>query len=471
MYWHILLYEVTKVNELNIQNILPKKILVIGIGKSGLSVMETLFSLGVDVSVQDSKNIAKIDAQLLSYIKSKKIDCYFNETPSDISVFDMIVVSPGVNLGIPLIQEAISNNVEIIGELELAFRIGEGNYIAITGTNGKTTTTTLVGEIFKAADRKTNVVGNIGTPIIKTSIESQQSDWFVTEVSSFQLETIKYFKPSIAAILNITPDHLDRHGDMKKYLNAKSKVFMNQTDSDYLVLNYDDTKLRKLHKKVNSTVVFFSKETEVDLGVFIKNSKIVVRNENKEDIDVMNVADVTLLGEHNLENCLAAVAISYFSGIETRVIAEIISSFKGVEHRLEYCGETEGIKFYNDSKGTNIESTLTAINTIKENIILIAGGDGKGQDFKKFVTGIKGHVKYLILLGRDKEIIEAEANKQQIPNVVLKRDLEDCVEFAVSVATEGDNILLSPACASFDMYDNYEQRGKHFKNCVKRYGV
>ncbi len=458
-------------NELNIQNILKKKILVVGIGKSGLSVMETLHSLNVDVSIQDAKSIDKVDGQLLLYIKSKNIDCYFNETPSDISKFDMIVLSPGVSINVPFVQEAMNSNVEIIGELELAFRIGEGNYVAITGTNGKTTTTTLVGEIFKKSDRKTNVVGNIGAPIILNSVDSKSTDWFVTEVSSFQLETIKYFKPNISAILNFSPDHLDRHGDMKKYISEKSKVFMNQSTSDYLVLNYDDSKVRKLHKKVNSKVVFFSKNKELQLGVFVKDSKILVKNESGLVEEIMGIDDINLLGEHNLENCLAAAAISYFSGVDKDIIREAIREFRGVEHRIEYCGESNGVKYYNDSKGTNIDSTLTAINTLNNNIILIAGGDGKDQDFKKLITGFKGQVKHLVLFGRDKEIIHVEANKQKYANVTIHKDLEDSVEYASSIAVEGDNILLSPACASFDMYENYEQRGKHFKNCIIRYGV
>lgn len=450
----------------NIENIRNKKILIVGLGKSGIAAAQAMIRLEAQVSIQDSKKEENIDPQLVTFLKGKGVTCYFDRVPHDFSEFDMMILSPGVSPELPFITEAKNEGVEIIGELEIAYRIGSGNYIAITGTNGKTTTTTLVGEIFKAARRRTYVVGNIGVAVISASLDAEEDAWLVTETSSFQLETTKYFKPAVSAILNLTPDHLNRHHTMKAYGEAKAKIFANQREDGYLVINYDDKECFKLAKTCQAKVVPFSRKEELDFGAFVKNGKIVIKNEKGDIIEICAADEVKIIGAHNLENALAAAAVSYFAGIEPEVIAEALRAFGGVAHRLEYCGQVDGVKYYNDSKGTNIDAAVTALKAIGENILLIAGGDAKGQVFDEFIKSFNGNVKKLILLGRDGHLIQEAADRAGFSDYVFCKDMDDCVRTAAGLAEEGDTVLLSPACASWDMYDNFEQRGEHFKNCV-----
>jgi len=450
----------------NIENIRNKNILIVGLGKSGIAAAQAMIRLEARVSIQDSKKEENIDPQLVTFLKGKGVTCYFDRVPHDFSEFDMMILSPGVSPELPFIEEAKREGVEIIGELEIAYRIGSGNYIAITGTNGKTTTTTLVGEIFKAARRRTYVVGNIGVAVISASLDAEEDAWLVTETSSFQLETTKYFKPAVSAILNLTPDHLNRHHTMKAYGEAKAKIFANQREDGYLVINYDDKECFRLAKSCQAKVAPFSRKEELDFGAFVKNGKIVIKNEKGDIIEICAADEVKIIGAHNLENALAAAAISYFAGIEPEVIADTLRAFGGVAHRLEYCGQVDGVKYYNDSKGTNIDAAVTALKAIGENILLIAGGDAKGQVFDEFIKSFGGSVKKLILLGRDGRLIQEAADRAGFSDYVFCKDMDDCVRTAAGLAEAGDTVLLSPACASWDMYDNFEQRGEHFKNCV-----
>lgn len=452
----------------NLENIKDKKILVVGLGKSGIAACQAMVRLGAEVSVQDSKREDDVDPQLVTFLKGKGVSCYFDRVPHDMGVYDMMILSPGVSPELPFIREAKDKGVEIIGELEIAYRIGQGRYAAITGTNGKTTTTTLVGEIFKAAGRKTYVVGNIGVAVISASLDAEEDAWMVTETSSFQLETTRYFKPRVSAVLNLTPDHLNRHHTMKEYGEAKAKIFANQTEGDYLVINYDDRECMKLAKGCRPKVVPFSRKQELSFGAFVKGDSIVIKTENNDIIEICKVQDLKIIGDHNLENALAAAAVSFFSGVGPDVIGRVLSAFRGVEHRLEYCGTVDGVKYYNDSKGTNIDAAVTAVRAVKEPIVLIAGGDAKGQVFDELIQSFEGHVKKMILLGRDAPMIEEAAKRAGFTDYVYCRDMDDCVRTAAEIAEKGDAVLLSPACASWDMYASFEQRGEHFKNCVNR---
>lgn len=453
---------------INLENIKGKRVLVVGMGKSGIAAVQAMIKLGADVTIQESRERSNVDVQLLNFLESQNVKCYFHQIPEYVADFDMIILSPGVNPELDFIQEAAREGAEIVGELEIAYRISRGTFVAITGTNGKTTTTTLVGEIFKNSKRKTHVVGNIGVAVISRSMDAGEDDWLVTETSSFQLQTIKYFKPAVSAILNLTPDHLNRHHTMEEYGAAKARVFENQDENGYCVVNYDDKFCFSFTEGCKAKVVPFSRMEELEFGAFLKGEMLVIKNEDGRLIEICNRNDLKIIGEHNVENALAASAICYFAGIDADIIADTLMNFGGVEHRIEYCGIYEGVKFYNDSKGTNVDAAVIALKAIKENIILIAGGDGKGQDFDELINNFDGRVKHLILLGRDGRIIAETADKYGFANYTYAKNMEECVQKGFEMAEPGDTILLSPACASWDMYDNFEQRGNHFKMCVER---
>ena len=453
---------------LNLENIKGKRVLIVGLGKSGIAAAQAMLKLGAEVSVQDSKDADHIDGQLLNFLEGKGVECYFHEIPEHVEAFDMLILSPGVDPELEFIQKAQEAGAEIVGELEIAYRISRAPFIAITGTNGKTTTTTLVGEIFKAAKRKTEVVGNIGVAVISKALAADEDDWLVTETSSFQLQTTKYFKPMVSAILNLTPDHLNRHHTMEGYGAAKAKIFANQDESGYCIINADDELCYGLVKNCKAKVIPFSRKKELPLGAFLKGNMLVIKNEQGELIELLDRNDLKIIGDHNVENALAAAAISYFAGIEPGVISQAIKDFGGVEHRIEFAGVRDGVRYYNDSKGTNVDAAVIAIRAIKENIILIAGGDGKSQEFDELIKAFPGAVKHMILIGRDGPIIAKTAEKYGFTDFTYGKDMEECVRLAARMAKPGDTVLLSPACASWDMYDNFEQRGKHFKDCVER---
>ena len=442
-------------------------ILVVGLGKSGKAAARALRESGAVVTVQDSKSADKLDTQFLQYMQNEGIKAYLGSMPEDMSAYDMLVLSPGVPPALDYIQKARECGAEIIGELELAYRLGEGSFAAITGTNGKTTTTTLVGEIFKASGRNTAVVGNIGNPVVTEAVNSTVEDWLVTEVSSFQLETTSEFRPLVSAILNLTPDHLNRHGTMEAYGAAKAKVAANQTEDDFLIINYDDAQAYALSKDTKATVIPFSRQEKLDRGAYLDGTKIIVKGLDGAEHFICDRSDLKIIGDHNVENVLAAAAISFFAGIDPEVIGAAVREFPGVEHRIEFCGRVDDVDYYNDSKGTNVDAAVIAIKALGDGIILIAGGDGKCQEFDALAEHFDGAVEALILLGRDAPIIEEAARKAGFTNIYNCKDMPDCVRTAAGIARPGEKVLLSPACASWDMYDNYEQRGKHFKACVE----
>lgn len=443
------------------------KVLVVGLGKSGRAAVKALADAGADISVQDSKPADRLDPAFLEYLRSVNAATWLCEVPGDMSQFDMLVMSPGVPLDLDFIKEAEGAGAEIIGELELAYRIGNASFAAITGTNGKTTTTTLVGEIFKAAGKDPAVVGNIGNPVITEAVNSTDDDWLVAEVSSFQLESTKYFRPKISAILNLTPDHLNRHGTMEAYGAAKARIAANQEETDFLVINADDEKAYALAGDTKATLIPFSRLKPLDRGAFLDGGRIVVKDLRGAAHYICDKDELRIIGDHNAENVLAAVAICYYAGIEADVIAKAVREFPGVEHRIEYCGSPGGVDYYNDSKGTNTDAAMIALKALGSGIILIAGGDGKGQDFNAFAEHLAGSVKALVLLGRDAPVIEEAAGGAGFTDIYNCKDMEECVRKAAELAEPGDKVLLSPACASWDMYDNFEQRGRHFKQCVR----
>ncbi len=446
-----------------------KRVLVIGMGRSGKAAVCALVDAGAAVSVQDSKREDKLDAEFAEYLNNNNVTKYLGRIPDDMGVFDVLVLSPGVPPELDFIQEAREKGAQIMGELELAYRIGHGSYVAITGTNGKTTTTTLVGEIYKESGRDTHVVGNIGIAVISKAVEANTDSWLVTEVSSFQLETIETFRPVVSAILNLTPDHMDRHKTMGNYGRAKAAVFKNQTEEEYCVLNFDDKACFELAERegCKAKVVPFSRKRELEFGAFASEGRIVIRNEAGKTVDICGCDELQIPGTHNLENALAAAAVAYFGGIDAHIIAKVLRTFAGVEHRIEACGEINGVRFVNDSKGTNPDAAIKAIEAMKENIILIAGGYDKGSIYNEFIEAFGNSVKKLILLGATAPKIRETAEKAGFTDIVMAEDMEDCVAKAYESAEPGDVVLFSPACASWDMYDNFEQRGDHFKSCVK----
>ena len=445
-----------------------KKILVVGMGRSGMAAVKELHALGSTVTAQDINTVEKIDPKFITFLDREGIEYYFGSTPEHMGSFDIVVLSPGVNPNLTFLNDGRNHGVEVIGELEMAYRLSYGKFVAITGTNGKTTTTSLVGKIFEESGRKYTVVGNIGVATISKVQDSTDDEWMITESSSFQLETVSKFKPVVSAILNFTPDHLNRHGSMEAYGACKAAIGRNQTSDEYMVINYDDKACLALGDNTKARLVPFSRIEELDFGAYIDDGYIVIRDENGIVHQICSKDELKIIGNHNIENALAAAAISFFAGIDAAVIADALKKFPGVEHRIEYCGIVDGVKFYNDSKGTNVDASIIALKALERDIILIAGGDGKAQDFTELGENLLGRVKALVLLGRDAKDIEKAARAAGFSNIYHENDMNDCVKRAHKLSESGDKVLLSPACASWDMYDNYEQRGDHFKNCVNQ---
>ncbi len=449
-----------------LKDIKDKNILVVGLGKSGIAAADAMLELGAKVTIQDSKKEEDNDQALIASYREKGAQLSLGKLPEDLGAFDMLILSPGVTPELEFVQKAKALGAEIVGELEIAYRLAKGHFVALTGTNGKTTTTTLVGEIFKNSKRSTYVVGNIGVAVISKALESKEDDWMITETSSFQLETIRDFKPVVSAILNITPDHLNRHHTMENYGLAKANIFANQEEDGYCIINGDDEFCVRLAKACKAKVVEFSASRELEAGAFVKDGVLVIKNENGSVAWLCKKSELQIIGKHNVENALAAAAICYYAGIDASVITDTLRKFGGVEHRIEYCGEKNGVKFYNDSKGTNVDAAVTALRAIEKNVILIAGGDAKSQDFVPFIENFNGSVKHMVLIGRDAKMIAEAADEVGFKDYSYGADMEECVAKAVSIAEPGDTVLLSPACASWDMYKNFEQRGDHFKGIV-----
>ena len=447
-------------------NLKNKNILLVGLAKTGISTIKHLNKLGAKVVVNDIKDKDKLKGILDELSDLNNVEYILGYHPENVDDIDMAVVSPGVPLDLPFILKLKSKNIEIIGEVELAYRLSQNPmFIGITGTNGKTTTTSLVGEIFKKANIDTYIVGNIGNPVIDTVDTANENSVLVTELSSFQLESIDTFKPHVSAILNFTEDHLNRHHTMEAYMEAKARIFKNQDEKDFCVLNYDDKDVRSLSDNVKAKKIFFSRKKSLDCGIYLDEDNNIIINIDKK-IKLLNKDELSLPGNHNLENCMAAAAIAYVSNIDIDVIREVLKTFAGVEHRQEFVRNLNGIMFVNDSKATNPDSSIKAIESYNRPIVLIAGGMDKQSSFDEFLDAAKENVYALVLLGETAQKIKECAQNKGFDNITVVKDMKEAVNASYQIAKDGDVVLLSPACASWDMYKSFEVRGIDFKDNV-----
>ncbi|MGV8145123.1 MAG: UDP-N-acetylmuramoyl-L-alanine--D-glutamate ligase [Alkaliphilus sp.] len=443
-----------------------KRVLIIGLAVTGVPLVKVLKTLGAKIVVNDMKTKEQLKKSILE-LKDYNVEYILGRHPDNIDEIghiDLAVISPGIPLEIPFIKKIVKKQIEIIGEIELAYRLTEASIIAITGTNGKTTTTALTGEMLKKSNLKTHIVGNIGVAAISKVIEAQAEDVMVMEVSSFQLESVVEFHPKISVLLNITPDHLDRHKTMLNYKNAKANIFSKQNCNDYAVINFDDSVVRDIGKKITAKKVFFSSRQQLNEGIYVDKGHIVIRFEKKER--VIEIDKIKIPGNHNLENALAATAIAYIMGVETDVIKDTLETFEGVAHRLEFIDEVNGVRFINDSKGTNPCASIKAIEAVNSPIILIAGGMDKGSEFSEFIQAFDSKVKMMLVYGETAGKLYETALAEGFKKVLKVCDLEKAACIAFSNSIKGDTIMLSPACASWDMYTNFEKRGEHFKEIV-----
>lgn len=451
----------------NIMNFEGKKALVCGMARSGISAAEFLKSKGADVTLQDLKKKEALGD--VSSLENKGIKIYAGKNPDDIANdMDIIVLSPGIPTSLPFIVEAEKNGVPVISEIELSFMFTPCPVMAITGTNGKTTTTTLTGEILKSYYPKTEVVGNIGIPYSEKVPSLTEDSRIVAEISSFQLEKIKTFKPKVSAVLNITPDHLDRHKTVENYIAMKERIFENQTSDDFCVLNCEDEACLKMADKTKAKVMFFSSKKPLEKGIYLDNGNIILKWEDTNET-VINIDELQILGVHNYENVMAAVAIGFLTGVPMDNIREVLKNFKGVEHRIEFVDTVDGVDYYNDSKGTNPDAAIRAVLAMKKPIVLIGGGYDKGSEYDEWVETFEGRVKHIVLIGVTAQKIKETCYKYEFRHVTICETFDEAMELSKNIANEGDCVLLSPACASWGMFDNYEQRGDMFKEKVKSF--
>jgi len=442
-----------------------KKVLVVGLGKSGLAAALFLRRRGAQVTVSDLRSAQALSKEIPSLLEAGIVVEAGGHGLLTFRRQDLIVVSPGVPLNTPELVQVRNLGLPIIGELELAARFLKGEVLAITGSNGKTTTTTLCGEIFSAGGLKTLVAGNIGLPVIETVDQSKPGAWSVLEVSSFQLETTESFHPRIAMILNITPDHLDRHGTFENYVAMKEKIFANQTGDDFLILNGDDPVVQQAASRAKSQVLWFSRSKIVRRGAFLMNGMVMFRaSEQASPLPVVPLAEISLKGEHNIENVLAAVCAACVAQIPAAVIGRAVASFHAVEHRLEFVASIHGVDYYNDSKATNVDATAKAIASFPGNIHLILGGKDKDSDYTQLNALLRARVKTVYTIGAATEKIEGQI--AGVVPITRSGTLEAAVSQAAGQAVAGDVILLAPACSSFDQFENYEHRGRVFKQLV-----
>lgn len=444
-----------------------KQALLVGLAKTGVSTLKVLANLGVKVTLSDSKTSDDLKEVIDEINKIGKFEYILGTSEIQTDKFDFMVVSPGVPLTIGFIKDFKEKGKAVYSDIELASLLNnKTRHISITGTNGKTTTTALTGEIFKAANKETYIVGNIGNPIMDVICEASQDSYMVTELSSFQLESVDRYKPYACAILNISPDHLNRHKTMENYMEAKYRIFKSQSDKDYCILNYDDQELKKLNPRVRGKLLWFSRKSKVQ-GMYVEDGFIIVNLPSQEPYKLIATNELTLPGGHNLENIMAASLLALVSGIDKESIVSVLKTFKAVEHRLEFVDEVDGVKYYNDSKGTNPDSTIKAVTSYTDPIILIAGGYDKKSDYNELMSIAKDTVKIVITLGQTAKEVEKAAKSNGINRVYQAKDMEEVVNLAHELAKKGDIVLLSPASASWGMYNNYEERGRDFKNRVK----
>lgn len=448
-----------------------QKVLVAGSGKSGIAAAKLLLSMGGEVVLYDGNE--KLDGDKLKENFDEdtrpRLTLVLGElTRTDLLGVELSIISPGIPLDAPFVAVLDEAKIPIWSEIQLAYHVAKGKLLAITGTNGKTTTTALTGEIMKSHFEEVFVVGNIGIPYTETALDTTERSVTVAEVSSFQLETIMDFHPNVSAILNITPDHLNRHGTMENYIEIKKRVTVNQTEGDFVVLNYDDPILREFGEQedLKPKVVFFSSTQSLSDGMFLDGDMIVYARGGKRE-DVVNVRDLQLLGRHNFENVMAAAAMSVCVGVPMDSIRRTVKEFKAVEHRIEFVLERAGVRYYNDSKGTNPDAAIQAIRAMPGPTVLIAGGYDKNSAYDEWIDSFGDKVKYMVLIGQTRDKIAECAREHGFTEIMYAEDMAEAVRVCAAYANTGDNVLLSPACASWGMFDNYEQRGDVFKECVR----
>lgn len=442
-----------------------KKVLVFGMGISGIGAAGLLEEQGAEVTLYDGNEKLeeeKIRGKLGAGSKAQIVIGSFPEELLD--TLDIVVLSPGVPTDLPIVEQIRERGILITGEVELAYESGKGDVLAITGTNGKTTTTALLGEIMKNYQDDVFVVGNIGNPYTAAAGKMSGGSITVAEMSSFQLETIIDFRPRVSAILNFTPDHLNRHHTMEAYVSAKKNIARNQTEDDHCILNYEDRLTREFGENIRAQVLYFSSRRKLEKGIYLEDGRIIYRNDKV--IEICDVKDLNILGLHNYENVMAAAAMALVYGIPADIVRKSVKAFKGVEHRIEYVTEKNGVAYYNDSKGTNPDAAIKGIQAMNRPTVLIGGGYDKDSVYTEWIRSFDGKVKRLILLGATKEKIASDARACGFHDFVFADTFDEAVLEASKAAKPGDAVLLSPACASWDMFPSYEVRGEKFKEIV-----
>lgn len=437
--------------------------LVFGSGISGEAAAGLLCDQGAQVILYDGNE--KLDAGEIRKRVPDGVEIVLGAFPEEIlGELSLTVMSPGVPTDLPVVEKMHSLSIPVWGEIELAYTYAGGDVLAITGTNGKTTTTTLLGEIMKQAAESVFVVGNIGTPYTGIAARTGEDSVIVAEMSSFQLETIHSFRPKVSAILNITPDHLNRHHTMEAYIAAKERIAENQTSEDWCVLNYEDEVLRAFGESIRPKVLYFSSRRKLNRGIYLDGDQIICNIDG--EIPVCRTSELQILGTHNYENVMAAVAMAYVYGVPMDTIRETLKTFKGVEHRIEFVAEKNGVAYYNDSKGTNPDAAIRGIQAMNRPTVLIGGGYDKDSSYEEWIRAFDGKVKKLVLLGATREKIAETARRMGFTEIVMEDSFEEAFAKCVEYACPGDAVLLSPACASWGMFKNYEERGDKFKELV-----
>lgn len=446
-----------------------KKFLVFGTGISGIAAAELLTGHGFPVVIYDGNEKLK-PAEIREKSEAlKNVEIILGELPKVVmDDCDIAVLSPGVPTDLPVVEKLREAGVEIWGEIELAYAFEKGKVLAVTGTNGKTTTTSLLGAIMEHAVPKVKIVGNIGIPYTSVVTDTDEDSVTVAEISSFQLETVHAFCPQVSAILNITPDHLNRHHTMENYQQAKMRITMNQGSDQVCVLNYEDTVLREFAHQVKAQIVFFSSQRKLEQGIYLEGEQIIWAWKGEQTV-VCNVKELQLIGRHNYENVMAAAAMALMSGVSLEKIREVLVRFTAVAHRIEYVVTKRGIRFYNDSKGTNPDAAIQAIRAMEWPTLLIGGGYDKDSEYDEWINAFDGKVKKLVLLGATREKIRDTAIRLGYPaeDIILVESLQEAVDTCYANGVSGDAVLLSPACASWGMFQNYEQRGDMFKEMAR----
>ena len=443
-----------------------KCVLVFGTGISGIGAAHLLLARGAEVILYDGNTEKDKEALLAEFPAGSKVRIVLGELPeAEMEQLDLVVMSPGVPCDLPVVLAMKGKGIRIWGEVELAYECGKGDVLAVTGTNGKTTTTSLLGAIMQAYHPEVYIVGNIGNPYTEAAPKMTDDAVTVAEISSFQLETIEKFAPKVSAILNITPDHLNRHHTMEEYIRVKELITKNQTESDTCVLNYEDEILREFGKTLHTKVIYFSSLHKLEKGMYLDDGEICYRDENGLQ-KLCRTTELNLPGRHNHENVMAAAAMALAYGVPLEVIRKVVCAFKAVEHRIEFVTEKNGVVYYNDSKGTNPDAAIKGIQAMDRPTLLIGGGYDKGSSYSEWIQAFDGKVKYLVLIGQTREKIAAEAKALGFTDIVFADSLAEAVQFCADHAKKGDAVLLSPACASWGMFPNYEVRGKMFKELV-----